>query len=194
LKGNFGHPLAYKDKPVAKYVEYFRILGESLPKGLSYIDLFGGIGALPKAMWDTVEPKSWVSIEIDPALEEHFLEPRARFIQGDAFTDYIDSDVIVIDPHKCTLNAIWKDPKWASLFTRIVQSSARYILMQEYGAYWCHLPNQVPLYETLSQGRRVNRVSYPYLFADKMADWYDLKVLRHLQGMGSTYYLMEIKK
>ena len=52
-------------------------------------------------------------------------------------------------------------------------------------------PNQIPLYKQLSGGEVVTRATYPDLFARKMDEWFDLKVTKHVQGLGSTYYLMK---
>ena len=188
----YGHPDNYMGKSVADYPLYFNRLAQDLPKNMDVLDLFGGVGLLAQKMWPVLEPRSWVCLEADVGLKDQLLEPRAKFVYGDAFTTLLRADLYIIDPDKCTLNKIWKEQRWANLLGRLA-ATKRPILMQEYGAYWCHLPNQKPLYEQLSGGTPVGRLNYPELFARKMADWFDIKIQKWSQGLGSTYYLMEGK-
>ncbi len=190
MKGNFGHPSAYEGKPVEKYVEIFAELAAGLPKGLSVTDLFGGTGRLAKRLWPVLEPKAWFSIEIDPECIDRWEEPRAVVANGDAFEVEEFQDLVVIDPHKATLNAIAKDAKWKKLLSNIMTSKAKYILMQEYGAYWCHLPNQRVLYTKLF-GKEVDRYNYREVFGRYMKGTYGFRVKESRIGLGSSYYLME---
>lgn len=191
-KGNFGHPDAYMGKAVAQYPRYFKELAIGLPKDMSVLDIFGGVGLLARELWDTLQPREWTCLDVDHRLKDQLLEPRATFLHGDAFQTVRSAELVIIDPDKCTLNQIWKEQRWADLFKRLRgDPEVRYILMQEYGAYWCHLPNQIPLYQLLSGGKTIGRGNYPFLFSEKMESWFDLKVLKSTQGLGSTYYLME---
>jgi len=193
-KGNFGHPSQYAGKPVAKYVDIFAELAEGLPKGMRVTDLFGGVGALATRLWPVLEPSAWMSVEIDPDLMDKYSgPPGSACVLHDVFTwDYFD-ELVVIDPHKGTLNSMIKDPAWDRLFNRIIASGSRYILMQEYGAYWCHLPNQKKLYWELF-GHYVDKTNYRLVFADYVRKSYDFQVLKHQMGLGSCYYLMEIRR
>jgi hypothetical protein len=65
--------------------------------------------------------------------------------------------------------------------------------MQEYGAYWCHLPNQKKLYWELF-GYYVDKTNYRLTFADYMFKTYGFVTRGHRMGLGSCYYLMENKK
>lgn len=191
-KGNFGHPDAYMKTSVADYPRFFKEVGHDLPKGMGVLDLFGGVGLLAHKLWDHLQPSNWLCLEVDPSLRDKFTEPRAKFLQGDAFRTLLADEIVIIDPDKCTLNQIWKEQKWADLFKRLRDDPrVRYILMQEYGAYWCHLPNQIPIYKQLSGGEPITRSTYPFLFSRKMEEWFDFRVIRFTQGLGSTYYLME---
>jgi hypothetical protein len=187
VKGNFGHPSQYMERPVAKYPQYFIDLCTVLPKGMSVIDLFGGIGLLPMKMWGALEPKSWVSVDVDPWCIENFQEPRAEAVEANAFHWSKYADLVIIDPHKGTLNAIASDPEWIYLLTNIADSDARFLLMQEYGAYWCHLQNHQRLYNA-KFGMTPTRTTYPALFA-KYMEVYGYRLINHNQGLGSTYYL-----
>jgi len=189
-KPAFGHPDAYMGKAVSRYPQFFNKLAVDLPKGMDVLDMFGGVGLLARDMWDTLQPLTWTCLEADVSLKDKVVEPRVKFLHGDAFTTLLRADLYIIDPDRCTLNQIWKEQKWATLLNRL-SDTGRPILMQEYGAYWCHLPNQIPLYEKLSGGERITRQTYPALFQRKMAERFDLKVLKSTQGLGSTYYLME---
>lgn len=193
-KGNFGHPSQYAGKTVAKYVDIFAELAEGLPKGMRVTDLFGGVGALATRLWPVLEPASWVSIEIDPELVAVYQAPdKAWCVQANAFEQTEFGDLVVIDPHKGTLNAMVKEPQWDKLFNAIARSPAKFILMQEYGAYWCHLPNQKKLYWELF-GHYVDKTNYRLVFADYMRKSYDFQVLKHRMGLGSCYYLMEVPR
>jgi hypothetical protein len=191
-KISFGHPDSYMGKAVSKYPQFFNQLAADLPKGMSVLDLFGGVGLLAHEMWDTLQPRAWTCLEVDVKLKDKMMEPRARFLHGNAFQTLLSDELVIIDPDRCTLNQIWKEQKWADLFNRLRgDPTVQYILMQEYGAYWCHLPNQIPLYTQLSGGDRIGRGNYPFLFAQRMKTWFDFNVLKSVQGLGSTYYLME---
>ena len=191
----YGHPFNYGNKPVARYIEIFADLAQHLPKGLSVTDLFGGVGTLAQALWPILEPRSWTSVELDPACVHLYKESRANVVQGDAFkwTKFHQGGVVIIDPHQGTLNAMAKSREWKGLLTAIKDSRARYILMQEYGAYWCHLPNQIKLYTELC-GTRVDKKNYRDCFSDYMYKTYGFVVLMDEIGLGSCYYLMEIKR
>lgn len=188
----YGHPFNYGGKPVAKYVEIFVDMARRLPKGLGVTDLFGGVGTLATALWPVLEPSRWRSIEIDPQCVKQYGEPRATVVQGDAFEVSDFDELVLIDPHKGTLNAIIKGDDWRTLLHNICVSPAKYILMQEYGAYWCHLPNQKTLYTELFGGP-VDRQNYRDKFTQYMENAYNFKVVDHRIGLGSCYYLMEAK-
>lgn len=188
-KTSYGHPDNYMSKGVAKYPRYFAELAQGLPKGSTVLDLFGGVGLLAHELWPVLEPVHWVSWDTDASLADKQLEPKVQFYNYDAFSYDRDTfDLVIIDPERCTLNQIMTEPKWERLLLGL---NCKHVLMQEYGAYWCHLPNQIPIYEKLSGGRRITRANYPELFAEKMMSCFDLKVLKNTQGLGSTYYLME---
>lgn len=189
----YGHPFNYADKPVAKYVELFVELANDLPTGLSVTDLFAGVGTLANALRPVLAPKQWIGVELDWDCVMEFRKncPWAECLWGNAFdvTDF--SELVIIDPHKGTLNAIAKELTWINLFESIAESNkVKYILMQEYGAYWCHLPNQKPLYEKLC-GEPVDKKNYRDKFTHYMEKQYGFKVIAHTMGLGSCYYLME---
>jgi hypothetical protein len=192
MKGNFGHPSAYEGKPVEKYIEIFAELAEQLPKGLSVTDLFGGVGTLCERLWPILEPKSWFAVEIDPECVLKWKVRKAVVINDDAFKVKDFGDLVVIDPHKGTLNAMVKENIWRGLLYNISLSKAKYILMQEYGAYWCHLPNHKVLYEELFGS--VDRYNYRQVFSQYMQDTYGFRTLDSRIGLGSSYYLMEVGK
>jgi hypothetical protein len=186
IKGNFGHPASYMGSAVAAYPRYFNELCKDLPKGMHVLDLFGGIGLLPSKMWDTLQPSAWDSVDVDPWCIENFREPRATAVEGNAFHHDTRADLVIIDPHKGTLNAISTDPEWILLLTNIAKS-ARFLLIQEYGAYWCHLPNQQKLYND-KFGVKPTRETYPALFSQYMTV-FGYRLIEYNQGLGSTYYL-----
>jgi len=190
----YGHPFNYAGKPVAKYVAIFEALAKRLPSGLSVTDLFGGVGTLAKALHPVLAPRDWTAIEIDPDCVAKYREtcPWAWVLQGNAFDMDVFNDIVLIDPHRGTLNAMIKSTEWRGLFENIRASPAKYILMQEYGAYWCHLPNQKELYTELF-GKPLTRDTYRDRFVQYMEDVYDFKTLEHRIGLGSCYYLMETK-
>lgn len=189
----YGHPFNYADKPVAKYVDIFCELATKLPKGLSVTDLFGGVGTLANALQPILEPKDWTAIELDHDCVEQYRKraPWANVRWENAFDQKLFNQLVVIDPHKGTLNSMIKEASWQNLLESIEDSSAEFILMQEYGAYWCHLPNQVKLYTSLF-GKNVDKSNYREMFADYMHRTHGFKVIESRIGLGSCYYLMEI--
>lgn len=192
----YGHPFNYADKPVAKYVDIFCDLARGLPKGLAVTDLFGGVGTLANALQPILEPIYWTAIELDKDCVDQYRinAPWAECIWGNAFDvspNELD-DLVLIDPHKGTLNAMAKETTWRTLLSTLAHSNARFILMQEYGAYWCHLPNQKPLYEALC-GEPVDKLNYRHHFAKYMKETYGFKLLSSHMGLGSCYYLMEVR-
>lgn len=191
----YGHPFNYRDKPVAKYVEHFAELAATLPKGLCVTDLFSGVGTLANRLWPVLEPRGWVGVELDPDCIKAWEGPeQAILVNMSAFDVRSFTDLVIMDPHKGTLNAMAKDDDWKRLFRAIVDSPARYILMQEYGAYWCHLPNQKKLYSDMFQGAEVSRKNYRQFFAEYMFNLYGFTVVHSRIGDGSCYYLMEVGK
>lgn len=188
----YGHPFNYGGKPVARYVDIFVDLASGLPKGLSVTDLFGGVGRLASALRPVLEPGAWRAVELDPECVAQYKKeaPWATVTQGNAFDEYVFNDLVLIDPHKGTLNAMIKEQGWLRLFSQIATSDAKYILMQEYGAYWCHLPNHKRLYME-SFGEEVNRNNYRGHFTQYMESRYGFITLKHRIGLGSCYYLME---
>jgi predicted RNA methylase len=190
----YGHPFNYGDKPVAKYVDIFCDLAKTLPKGLAVTDLFGGVGTLANALQPILEPVNWTAIELDHDCVQEFRKnaPWAEVIWDNAFDTTFFEDLVLIDPHKGTLNAMAKEQTWLRLLSQIATSHAKYILMQEYGAYWCHLPNQVKLYSEMF-GERVDKTNYRFHFAHYMKHTYGFKMLDSRMGLGSCYYLMEVR-
>jgi hypothetical protein len=190
----YGHPFNYADKPVSKYVDIFVELAKGLPTGLAVTDLFGGVGTLANALQPILRAKRWTAVELDFDCVTKFREnaPWADIIWGNAFDEQHFEDIVLIDPHKGTLNAMIKESTWRTLLANIKGSRAKYILMQEYGAYWCHLPNQKKLYHELF-GEEVNKLNYRDHFVHYMETTYNFVTTKHFIGLGSCYYLMEIK-
>lgn len=189
----YGHPFNYADKPVAKYVDIFCALANTLPKGLAVTDLFGGVGTVASALQPILEPARWTAVELDHDCVQEYRKkcPWAEVVWDNAFDQTFFEDLVIIDPHKGTLNAMVKEKNWHNLFESIEDSAAKYILMQEYGAYWCHLPNQVKLYRDLF-GVKVDKLNYREVFGSYMERTYGFKVIESAIGLGSCYYLMEI--
>lgn len=188
---SFGHPDKYMGTKVAQYPVYFKQLAELIPKHLHVLDLFGGVGLLARELWPVMEPESWTSIEKDPELRKRLLWTRQVFQVGDSFEfrNFNEFDVVIIDPERCTLNQMLTEGKWQRLLRALTDSDVKWVMLQEYGAYWCHLPNQQKLYRD-KFGVDVTRRTYPQLVIDHLKG-YDLNIMAWKQGLGSTYYLFE---
>lgn len=184
----FGHPDKYMGTAVAGYPKFFIELAKDLPKGMTVLDAFGGVGLLARELWPVLEPRKWHSIEVDPSLKDRQLEPRVSFWVGNVFDSLVPrTDLVIIDPEQCTLNQIIKQDRWQRLISDL---RCRFLLMQEYGAYWCHLPNQQHIYRR-EVGEVLTRQTYPQALIDYFDSRFRFSTLKWTQGLGSTYYLME---
>lgn len=190
-----GHPLYYVAKQpnaTANYLEKLSSLFEDVPKGLNVFEFCGGIGLVPMACWDVMEPTSWTSVDIDPSCAANYQEPRATPTVGSMYDCPIpsDIDVIVCDFPNNTLPKMWREQQRMDLLRRIADAKPRYWEITDVGYYWIHLANHWPLYEK-QFGVKPTRYNYHQLFDQFMRDNYGYTVVKWTVGGGAQYFLLE---
>lgn len=173
------------------YVNLIYDMIKDLPKGMDVTDLMGGIGVFPKVFWNVLQPKSWISVEIDNECKQYFQEPRAQFFLGNAYNYPIDGDLVFIDMPNGTLRTIAEDMDGRLLMWHHIRSARpRYVQVTDHGYYWVHLPNHAPWYQK-TFGQKATKDNY-HIFWDKwMRENIGYKVVNEKHGFHSQYFTME---
>lgn len=193
IKG--GHPLYYvakQPRATENYLTQINSLLEDLPQGLDVFELCGGIGLVPAAVWDTIMPSSWTSVDIDPDCRKNYIAHGPHFVLGDMYEvrNFPKADLVICDFPNNTLPKMWREPKRAELFRKIATMKPRWWEVTDVGYYWIHLANHWPIYQE-KFGVQVTRQNYANLFDCFMRDNYGYKVTKMTVGGGAQYFLME---
>lgn len=193
---NGGHPLNFVRLPATKtYLDnIYQLLG-GLPKGMKVIDLFSGIGLFPKILWDTLQPSSWTSVELDPVCVALAQEPRAKQAAGDVFkyTDFDGADLVIMDFGTNTILKVMRNEQGRhDLFKRVSEARPKYWEITDVGFYWIHLANHHPPYIERF-GEKPNRARYHIYFDQFMREEYGYKLVAYRTGGGCQNFLLEPK-
>lgn len=202
-----GHPLYYitKTKRATEvYLNKAYQLLKDLPKGMNVIELYAGVGLYPKMLWDTLEPREWLAIELDPSCQEVYQEPRANFFLGSVFTPYeaafYAADLIIVDAPTNTLRKMRHDPQIKPLMDRIFKEGRpKYVELTDVEYYWIHLQNHWPHYKDdfakLGYYERPSTADLRTIYAHVMKDYvkvtYNYDMIGMTVGGGAQYFLFE---
>lgn len=191
---NGGHPLNFVKLPATvTYLNNIHDLLGNLPKGMKVVDLFAGIGMFPRILWDSLQPSSWTSVELDPACVGMFQEPRAQVVIGDVFKyrDFAGADLVICDFGTNTILKVMRNELGRNdLFQRIAEARPRYWEITDVGYYWIHLANHWPPY-IKRFGEQPHRDRYHVYFDQFMRDAFDYKVTDYKTGGGCQNFLLE---
>ena len=191
---NGGHPLNFVRLPATKtYLDNIYSLLGGLPKGMKVVDMFAGIGLFARILKDSLQPESWVSVELDPACIGMFLEPTAQVITGDVFKfdGFTGADLVICDFGTNTLLKVHRNLEGRhELFTRISSARPRYWEVTDVGYYWIHLANHWPWYVERF-GEQPHRDRYHVFFDRYMREQYGYRVVDYKTGGGCQNFLLE---
>lgn len=202
---NGGHPLHFvvKTKQSTEvYLNHVYDILKNLPKGLRVIELFAGVGLFPKMLWDTLEPRYWTAVELDPSCQDVYQESRARFELLSVYDPVItfnDYDLVIVDNPTNTLNKMRTPGDLKNLFDRIFAARPKFVEITDVEYWWIHLPNHWPHYQADFAEFGVNerpdtktlRAYYMPIFAKYVEDTYGYELVDERHGGGAQYFLLE---
>jgi hypothetical protein len=191
---NGGHPLNFVKLPATKtYLDNIHDLLGDLPKGLKVVDMFAGIGLFPLILWDSLEPESWTSVELDQGCIDLFQERRASVVKGDVYKydQFAGAGLVICDFGTNTILKIMRNEEGRhDFFSRIAKAKPRFWEITDVGWYWIHLANHHPHYITRF-GEKPHRDRYHLYFDTYMRDEFGYRVVDFKTGGGCQNFLLE---